>query len=163
MSDYPLWHHERALLNQRIAALRQQQICYSCHDLATGALFGHQCVIYEDHEFKVVLELYPRMPGHTIVLYKPHREDITALSDDESGRLFQLCTRVAKAIKVGLGAEKVYVNTMCDGEINHVHIQLFPRYPGDPIGSTRFVAPRGPLMDGELCAQRIQTALAGLD
>lgn len=163
MSEYPMWQQERALLNQRIEALRQQQVCSSCYDLATGALFRHQSVIYEDHAFKVVLELYPRMLGHTIVLYKPHYEDITELSDAESGRLFQFCTHVAKAIKGGLGAEKVYVNTMCDGELNHVHIQLFPRYPGDPTGSTRFVAPRGPILDGESCARRIQTALAALD
>ncbi len=159
MSETTTWHHERVNLNDRIEALRREGICYSCYDLTTGDLFQQQVVIYEDHDFKAVLELYPRMPGHTIVLYKPHREDLTELTDDEAGRLFQLCTRMAKAIKQGLGAAKVYLNTMCDGELNHLHIQLLPRYPGDPIGSTRFVAPRGPLVNGDALAQQIRSAL----
>jgi len=159
MSELPHWQQERTILNQRIEALRQQHICYSCYDLATGELFGHQAVIYEDSAVKAVLELYPRMVGHTIVVYKPHREDITELTPDEAACLFQRCIDIAKAIKVGLGAEKVYLNTMCDGAINHVHIQLFPRYPGDPIGSTRFVAPRNSLANGDMLAQRIRGAL----
>jgi diadenosine tetraphosphate (Ap4A) HIT family hydrolase len=48
---------------------------------------------------------------------------------------------------------------MCDGGINHLHLQLFPRYSGDPIGSTRFVAPRGPVIDGAETARRIRAAL----
>jgi hypothetical protein len=48
---------------------------------------------------------------------------------------------------------------MCDGPINHLHLQLFPRYPGEPIGSTRFVAPRQPLIDGEAIARLIRAAL----
>ncbi len=156
MSD---WQQERARLAQRIAALRERGICYSCHDLATGELFGAQPVIYQDDEFRVVLDLYPRMKGHTIVVYKPHREDISELAEDEAARLFTLCLRVIRAIKRGLGAEKVYLNTMCDGGINHLHVQLFPRYPGDPIGSKRFVAERGPLIDGAATAACIRAAL----
>jgi diadenosine tetraphosphate (Ap4A) HIT family hydrolase len=48
---------------------------------------------------------------------------------------------------------------MCDGGINHLHVQLFPRYAGDPIGSTRFVAPRSPLADGPETAKKIRDAL----
>jgi len=152
------WQQERARLAQRIAALRAQGICYSCHDLATGELFGAQPVIYEDDAFRVVLDCYPRMKGHTIIVYKPHREDISELAEDEAARLFALCLRVIRAIKRGLGAEKVYLNTMCDGGINHLHVQLFPRYPGDPIGSKRFVAERGPLVDGAATAAHIRAA-----
>lgn len=70
-----------------------------------------------------------------------------------------MCVRMANAIKRGLGAEKVYLNTMCDGPLTHLHLQLFPRYAGDPIGSTRFVADRGPLLDGDEIARRIRAAL----
>ncbi len=59
------------------------------------------------------------------------------------------CTEVANAIKHGLGAEKVYLVTMCDGEPNHLHIQLIPRYPGEPIGSRRLAGPRTPIQDAE--------------
>jgi histidine triad (HIT) family protein len=153
---------QREQLNQRIRELRQQGICYSCHDLRTGELFHDQHVIFEDDLFRVVLDMYPRMPGHTIVVYKPHREDLSELAEEEASRIFALCVLLTRAIKEGLGAEKVYLNTMCDGGINHLHLQLFPRYPGDSIGSQRFVAPRGPIIDGANTARRIREALLRL-
>ena len=107
----------------------------------------------------MVLTLFPRMKGHTIVIFKPHREDISEINGEETSEIFGLCVRMTNAIKRGLGAEKVYMNTICDGEINHLHIQLFPRYPGERIGSSRFVAPRGPLTDGDATARRIRAAL----
>lgn len=139
--------------------LREQGVCYTCHDLRTGELFGDQQVVCEDDLFRVVLEPYPRMRGHTIVVYKPHREDLSELSEEEAARVFQVCVLVVRAIKRALGAEKVYLNTMCDGGINHLHLQLLPRYHGDPIGSGRFVAERGPLTDGPRTARLIRAEL----
>lgn len=64
----------------------------------------------------------------------------------------------AQALKGALGAEKVYLNTMCDGEINHLHFQLFPRYAGDAIGSSRFVLPRRPLERGREIGDALRRA-----
>ena len=153
------WQAERDELMQKINTLRQQGVCYSCHHAATGEVFQNEAIVYEDASFSVKLDPYPRTPGHTIVVYKPHREDISELSDAEAAALFQLCVRLVRALKQSLGAEKVYLNTMCDGGINHLHVQLFPRYAGDPIGSTRFVAPRSPLVDGPETAKKIRDAL----
>ncbi len=151
-----LEHEQR---DQLVETLKKQGICLTCHDLATGEIFGKQGMIYEDALYKVVLELRPRVLGHTIVVYKPHCEDLSHLSETEVGPLFQLCVKVIRALKHALHAEKVYLNTMCDGPINHLHIQLFPRYAGEHIGSTRFVSPRGHLTDAETTAQRIRMAL----
>ena len=153
------WQQQREQLNRRVEELRQGGICYTCHDLRTGELFGDQQIVYEDEFFRIVLEPYPRARGHTIVVYKPHREDISQLSEEEACRVFQVCVRTVKAIKEALGAEKVYLNTMCDGGINHLHLQLFPRYAADPIGSKRFVAEQQPLADGQEIASRIRAAL----
>jgi diadenosine tetraphosphate (Ap4A) HIT family hydrolase len=150
---------EHQWLRRREAELRRQGICPSCHNLATGELYGDQPLIEEDDLFQVTLEGYPRVRGHAIVLYKPHRPDLSALSEEEAGFVFARCVRVVNAIKRGLGAEKVYLNTMCDGELNHLHLQLFPRYPGDPTGSKRFVAERRPLTDGEATARLVRAAL----
>ena len=153
------WRRQRELINARIEALREQGICYTCHDLETAEVFGQQPTIYEDDLFKVVLESFPRTRAHTIVIYKPHREDLSELSQAEVGPLFEMCHRVIQAIKASLGAEKVYLNTMCDGGLNHLHLQLFPRFVGEPTGSKRFVAPRGPLQDGDALTAAIRAAL----
>ena len=153
------WQIEREQIKGQITALRRQGICYLCHDLETGEVFGRQTLIYDDERLRAVLESYPRMPGHTIVIWKPHREDISELRPGEAGELFEFCVRLVRAIKQALGAEKVYLNTMCDGGPNHLHIQLLPRYPGDEHGSRRFVSPRGLLQNGPAVAGRIRDAL----
>jgi len=146
----------------KVADLRARGVCYICHDLATGEVFSDQPVILEDERFRVVLDLNPKARGHTIVVYKPHRADFTDLMPEETAALFTLCTRVANAIKQGLGAEKVYLVTMCDGAINHLHVQLLPRYAGEAIGSKRFVGRRVPIEGGEEVAATIRGALPHL-
>ncbi len=153
------WQRRREQLGLAVQELRRRGICATCHDLATGEPFGDGTLVYEDDLFKVRLDAYPRARGHTIVVYKPHRVDLSELAPDEAGRVFRMCVGVAKAIKRGLGAEKVYLNTMCDGPLSHLHLQLFPRYAGDPTGSRRFVAERGLLVDGEETARLIRSAL----
>ncbi len=146
-------------LGVRIAGLRAQGICPTCHDLLHGDIFADQVVVFEDDLVRIVLDQFPRAHGQTIVVWKAHHEDFTTLAPEESASLFTRCTEIANAIKQGLGAEKVYLVTMCDGFPNHLHIQLLPRYAGEPIGSKRFVGTRVPLEDGESIAARIRSAM----
>jgi len=145
---------------ERIELLRARGLCYQCYDLETdGDVFGQQTSVYDDPHIRVVLESRPRMAGHTIVIYKPHHDDLSSLTDAEAGYVFAVCTRCVRAIKRAMGAEKVYLNTMCDSGINHLHLQLFPRYAGESIGSRRFVLPRGVPEDSDAIAARIRDAL----
>jgi diadenosine tetraphosphate (Ap4A) HIT family hydrolase len=137
MDTLPPWQQKREQINHRVEALRQQGVCPTCYDLQTdGQLYGNESLVYEDELFKVALERYARARGHTIVVYKPHRADLSELSDAEAGRVLAVCVRVIQALKAALGAEKVYLNTMCDGDLNHLHLQLLPRYAGERMGST---------------------------
>ena len=40
------------------------------------------------------------------------------------------------------GSESVYLCTMCDGPMNHFHIQLIPRYSFEKRGSKNFIKER---------------------
>lgn len=152
------WRDQRRALSNRIEALTRQGICYSCYNLRTGEVFPDQSVVWDDPMFQIVLEPHPRMRGHTIIVWKPHRSDFSELQQDEAGHCMRVCCAAAQALKTALGAEKVYLNTMCDGEINHLHFQLLPRYAGDRIGSSRFVLPRQPLEDGAAMGAAIRHA-----
>ena len=152
------WHQQRREINQRIEELTRRGVCYSCHNLRTGDVFPDQVVVWDDALFQVVLEPYPRMQGHTIIVWKPHRGDFSELPPDEAGHCLRASCAAAQALKGALGAEKVYLNTMCDGEINHLHFQLFPRYAGDGIGSSRFVLPRRPLEHGREIGDAVRRA-----
>lgn len=148
-----------AALGSHIAELRAQGICPTCQDIHNGDVFVDQVIVIEDDLMRIVLDQFPRAYGQTIVVWKAHHEDFTSLTPEETAALFTRCTEVANAIKQGLGAEKVYLVTMCDGFPNHLHVQLLPRFAGEPIGSKRFVGPRSPLDDGESIAHRIRAAM----
>jgi diadenosine tetraphosphate (Ap4A) HIT family hydrolase len=155
------WKQERSQVAARAAELAERGQCPTCYDLETGDLFSSDDRrLFEDERFLVILERYPRMRGHTIVVYKPHREDVSELSDDESGSVMTMCIRTIKALKRALGAEKVYLNSMCDGRPNHLHLQLFPRFAGEAIGSRRFVLARSPIEDVNHTAQLVRPYLS---
>lgn len=80
------------------------------------------------------------------------------MTDAEAADLMQQVLRHIRALKASLGAEKVYVVTMCDGASNHLHFQLLPRLPGDPVGGKLLHGPRRTLADAGL-AVRIASAL----
>ena len=45
-------------------------------------------------------------------------------------------------LKLVYQSESVYLCTMCDGPMNHFHIQLIPRYANEKRGSKNFVKER---------------------
>ena len=51
--------------------------------------------IYENEEFKVILDRFPANEGHVLILVKEHVPNIFELDPDQAGRLFQLATQIA--------------------------------------------------------------------
>lgn len=93
--------------------------------------------VFEDEEFKVVLDAFPAAKGHVLILPKNHVPNIFEIEPEQAGRLFHLASRVAKAMQSldGLKGLNVLQN---NGEIAgqtvfHFHLHLIPRYDGDSI------------------------------
>lgn len=162
-AELTAWQESRAAIAERVSTLNAAGICYQCEDLRSGgAVLGDQNVIVDHDDVKAVLALDPRVPAHTIVVWKRHVHDFTELDDTETARLFTVCRDVARAIRAAItGVERVYQVTMCDGAVNHLHLQLIPRYAGTPIGSRRLVDARGPLLDGSRLAEGIARSYHG--
>jgi diadenosine tetraphosphate (Ap4A) HIT family hydrolase len=154
------WRKDRLHIMTVAEGLKRQGICHVCRDLETGEVFGKQDVIHEDEVYRVVLDPYPVNPGHAILTYKPHRDDLTSLNAQEAGRIFRAVVWIARAIEAALGAEKVYLLSMPDGPSSHLVFQLVPRYEGQPMGMQLLRLPRQPLKDGAEMAGRIAGALA---
>ena len=58
------------------------------------------------------------------------------------------------------GCESVYLCTMCDGPMNHFHIQLIPRYADEKRGSGNFVKPREAYVHEEETVRKLRSELA---
>jgi len=137
-------------LLEKIRMFQQAGICPSCQNLETGDVYPpiDDKIFYEDDLLSSFLETFPRNPGHTIILIKPHFEDISELPLDLGERVFTIIHSAITSLKKVIPAEKVYLCTMCDGKRNHLHFQLIPRLRGDKItGSQLFVKGRCILVD----------------
>jgi histidine triad (HIT) family protein len=96
--------------------------------------------IYENDEFKVILDRFPSNEGHVLIMPKNHCANIFEADPEMAGRLFALAVKVAKAMKETLGFENMNIvqnNGPVAGQtVNHLHVHLIPRYEGDSVKVT---------------------------
>ncbi|MDD2180950.1 MAG: HIT family protein [Bacilli bacterium] len=127
-----------------IEELRLEGICPTCYNFKHGGVYpklGNK-LLYEDELLMCFFESRPRSKGHTIILVKEHYQDMSYLSDEICSKVYLFSKMMMNILKEVLKAERIYLCTMCDGEPNHFHLQLIPRYSGTKIGSTNFVNER---------------------
>lgn len=109
--------------------------CIFC-SIAKGTI--PSATIYENSEFKVILDIAPVSKGHTLILTKEHYDNIFDMDADTASKLFSLATEVARAMKNELkcdGLNVVQNNGEVAGQtVNHFHLHLIPRYAGDDVG-----------------------------
>lgn len=93
--------------------------------------------IYENEEFKVILDRFPANEGHVLILPKKHSANIFEIDPEQAGRLFILATKIAKEMKQILGFEHLNVmqnnGTVAGQTVFHFHLHLIPRYENDGI------------------------------
>ena len=99
-------------------------------------------MIYEDDKFECFLVGNPRADGHVAISTKKHFKDMMEIDNETCEKIFVLAKKIMIVLKEVYNAESVYLCTMCDGPMNHFHIQLIPRYNFEKRGSINFVKPR---------------------
>ena len=108
--------------------------CIFCK-ISKGAMTAD--VIFENSEFKVILDAFPSGKGHTLIMPKEHIENIYEIDSDTAGKLFALATQVARALKKVLGCDGINIlqnNEAAAGQtVNHFHMHIIPRYTDDEL------------------------------
>ena len=120
-------------------------ICPTCFDRENNnILYGDNKdkMIYEDEDIECFLVGNPRSNGHTAISSKKHYKDMMDIDDELCKKVFTFAKKMMNIIKEVYESESVYLCTMCDGPMNHFHIQLIPRYSNEKRGSKNFVKPR---------------------
>ncbi len=114
-----------------------KQGCVFCN-IANGNF--ESATLFENSEFRVILDKFPGNEGHTLILTKEHFDNIFDLDAETAGRLFGLATVVAKALKKELNLEGLNVvqnNGRIAGQtVDHFHLHLIPRYKDDHLKLT---------------------------
>lgn len=108
--------------------------CIFCK-IANGEI--PSATLYEDEEFRVILDLNPASKGHALILPKKHAADFFDLPDETAGRAIILAKKIASVLKEGLHADGINVvqnNGEAAGQtVFHYHMHLIPRYQGDTV------------------------------
>lgn len=91
--------------------------------------------VYEDADFRVILDLSPASKGHALILPKAHAKNLFELPDETAGKAIVLAKRIGSAMMQALsctGLNLVQNNGESAGQtVMHFHLHLIPRYDGD--------------------------------
>ena len=92
--------------------------------------------VYEDEDFRAILDLGPVATGHTLILPKEHFGDVTELDEVLGAKILPLAAKIGRAMKEGLscaGFNLVQNNGEAAGQtVMHFHLHVIPRYEGGP-------------------------------
>lgn len=93
--------------------------------------------LYEDENFRVILDLGPASKGHALILPKSHAANIYEMPDELAGKAMILAKKMAGALTKALncdGFNIVQNNGECAGQtVFHFHMHIIPRYKGDTV------------------------------
>lgn len=91
--------------------------------------------IYEDDEFKVILDMAPATRGHALILPKDHYKNLYELPEEKTALAFKLAKKMACHMTKLLNADGFNIvqnnNEVAGQTVFHFHIHLIPRYLGD--------------------------------
>ena len=111
--------------------------CIFCK-IANGEI--PSATLFEDENFRVILDLGPATKGHALILPKSHFANIYEMPDELAGKAMilakEMASRMTKALKCD-GFNVVQNNGEAAGQtVFHFHMHLIPRSKNDNAGIT---------------------------
>ncbi len=93
--------------------------------------------LYEDDEFRVILDLNPAAKGHALVLPKKHYDNACGMPVRKLGRAMQIGAGVAQAEIEAFGYDGFNLvqnnGTAAGQSVFHFHLHVIPRREGDEV------------------------------
>ena len=91
--------------------------------------------LYEDEDFRVILDLGPATEGHALILPKEHAANLFELSEEQASKALLVAQKIAVRMKNALGCDGLNLvqnNGEAAGQtVSHFHIHVIPRYKND--------------------------------
>lgn len=109
--------------------------CIFCK-LANGEI--PTATLYEDEDFRVILDANPASKGHALIIPKEHYANLYELDDELAGKVMILAKKMITKLTDILGCDG-YNLVQNNGEtagqtVFHFHLHMIPRYKGDNVG-----------------------------
>ena len=86
--------------------------------------------VYEDDNVIAIMDVNPKVDGHTLVIPKKHVSEYTDLTDEETLYIFNVAKKLGPSIMNKLGARALTcgINYGESQAVKHVHLHLLPDY-----------------------------------
>ena len=108
--------------------------CIFCK-IAAGEI--PSATLYEDADFRVILDIEPASNGHALILPKEHYANLNELDDELAAKAFVLAKKMITKLTDILGCEGYNVlqnnGTAAGQTVFHFHMHLIPRYAEDDV------------------------------
>ena len=106
--------------------------CIFCK-IANGEIPSN--TVYEDKNFRVILDLGPATRGHALLIPKEHADNLYELPEELAAEVLPAAKKVAAAMRKKLqcdGLNLVQNNGETAGQtVMHFHLHMIPRYEND--------------------------------
>ena len=91
--------------------------------------------LYEDEDFRVIMDLAPATKGHSLILPKQHYKNLYEIADDTAAKVLPLAKKMANLMTEKLGCDGFNIiqntNEVAGQTVFHFHMHLIPRYQDD--------------------------------
>ena len=109
--------------------------CIFCK-LANGEI--PTATLYEDEDFRVILDANPASKGHALIIPKEHYANLYELDEELAGKAMKLAKKMITKLTDVLGCDG-YNLVQNNGEVAgqtvfHFHLHMIPRYKDDQVG-----------------------------
>lgn len=108
--------------------------CIFCK-IANGII--PSATVYEDDDFRAIMDISPAAKGHVLILPKKHCANLLEIDPEVASKALFVASKIANAQKKALNADGINL-LQNNGEaawqsVFHLHIHLIPRYDNDGI------------------------------
>ena len=108
--------------------------CIFCK-IANGEI--PSATVYEDNDFRAIMDIAPASRGHIIILPKQHAANVFELSEELASKIYVVAQKIAKVVKEEVECDGINI-LQNNGEVAgqtvfHLHMHVIPRFTDDGI------------------------------
>jgi histidine triad (HIT) family protein len=117
-------------------------------------------IVFEDENSLAFLDIFPRAPGHTVVIPKTHSANIIDSPEQEIPGLFLTVKKITGILQSTFSPDGFTIGInhgeVAGQSVPHLHVHIMPRFKGDKGSSLHGVVNNPPKEDLKAIAQRLR-------